>query len=373
MASLGSWRREFVSALSPTAGANGAGFLPCQGNYYYPARQRVTTAFIAAHYNVDFSEHYLGPELARRGFGFLGWNTRFRGNEAFFLLEHALIDIGVGVDWLLEQGVEQIVLLGNSGGGSLMAAYHSQALEPSMMPASGGQLPAALSELSPATHYVSLNAHQGRPEVLTSWFDPAVIDEADPMSVDPQLDMYNPDNGPPYTAAFCQGYRAAQRARNARISEWALRELVRCERLGYRDRAFNVYRTWADLRLLDAAIDPSERPIGVCYAGDPKAANYGPRGIGLTNTLRTWLSMWSLEHSFCSGRHHMHRIDLPSLVVQSRADCGVFPSDAKAIYASLGSSDKTLQFIDGDHYLQTPSGAREAAADLIADWLAPRL
>ena len=34
--------------------------------------------------------------LAERGFGFLGWNTRFRGNEAHFLLDHALAEIGVG-------------------------------------------------------------------------------------------------------------------------------------------------------------------------------------------------------------------------------------------------------------------------------------
>ena len=90
-------------------------------------------AFIATHYNVDFSEHYLASFMAERGFAFLGWNTRFRGNEAHFLLDHALAEIGVGVRWLREQaGAEQVVLLGNSGGGSLMAAYQSQATEPSV-------------------------------------------------------------------------------------------------------------------------------------------------------------------------------------------------------------------------------------------------
>lgn len=88
--------RQFVSLESPTALRNGAGFHPCQGLYHTPAGAKPTTAFIATHYNVDFSEHYLGEYMARRGFGFLGWNTRFRGNEAFFLLEHALIDIGAG-------------------------------------------------------------------------------------------------------------------------------------------------------------------------------------------------------------------------------------------------------------------------------------
>src|SRR3546814_1494921 len=66
-------------------------------------------------YNVDFSEHYIAPWFARQGFGFLGWNTRYRGVEDQFLLEHAVLDIGVGMKWLKEEaGVEQIVILGNS-------------------------------------------------------------------------------------------------------------------------------------------------------------------------------------------------------------------------------------------------------------------
>ena len=114
--------REFVGLPSPAIGRAGAGGHPCQGIYHRPAGARPTTAFIATHYNVDFSEHYLASYLAERGFGFLGWNTRFRGNEAHFLLDHALAEIGVGVRWLREQaGVDRVVLLGNSGGGSLMA------------------------------------------------------------------------------------------------------------------------------------------------------------------------------------------------------------------------------------------------------------
>ena len=38
------------------------------------------------------AEHYIAPHFAARGMGFLGWNTRFRGAEDLFVLEHALID-----------------------------------------------------------------------------------------------------------------------------------------------------------------------------------------------------------------------------------------------------------------------------------------
>ena len=80
------WQRKFVSVASATSARNGAGFLPCQGLYYSPTNETPKTALIAAHYNVDFSEHYLAKYMAQRGYGFLGWNTRFRGNEAFFYL-----------------------------------------------------------------------------------------------------------------------------------------------------------------------------------------------------------------------------------------------------------------------------------------------
>ncbi|MEZ5597594.1 MAG: hypothetical protein R3E84_14605 [Pseudomonadales bacterium] len=362
--------REFVSLTSATSARNGAGFMPCQGLYYAPPGTRPKTAFIATHYNVDFSEHYLGEYMAARGFGFLGWNTRFRGAEAFFLLEHALIDIGAGVRWLREQaGVETVVLIGNSGGGSLMGAYQSQATTPNIRATRGLKLPDAVHSLSKCDYYVSLNAHSGRPEVLTDWMDPAITDETDPASTDWSLSMYNPDNGPAYSEDFVRRYRAAQQARNDRITDWAIAELARMETLGMTDRAFNMYRTWADPRLMDATLDPSDRRERLCYRGDPKTANYSPGGIGLTNTCRTWLSMWSLKESQCRGAPHLARIDVPALVIQSMADTGVFPTDARAIFDALGTPKKRLEFMAGDHYLTEPDGARDEAADRIVGWL----
>ena len=367
---MGSWQREFVSVESSTSVRNGAGFYPCQGLYYSSSGKKPKTALIATHYNVDFSEHYLGEYMASRGYGFLGWNTRFRGNEGFFLLEHALIDIGAGVQWLKEKaGVERLVILGNSGGGSLMGAYQSQALGVTMTPTPGLSLPEGLNDLIPADFYISLCAHIGRPEVLTAWCDPSVIEESDPASIDPDLNMYDSANGPPYSKGFIARYRAAQEARNHRITKWCHAELDRLGKNGMFDRAFNFYRTWADLRLMDGAIDPSKREVGRCYAGDPKKANFSPRGIGLTNTLRTWLSMWSLKDSHCRGAPHLNRITQPALVLQSDGDTGVFPSDAKAIFDAVGTQDKHLEMIEGDHYLQTPENARAKVADLIIDWL----
>jgi len=360
---------EWVSLVSATSAEAGHGSRPCQGLYHRPAGQRPATAFVATHYNVDFAEHYMAPLLAARGYGFLGWNTRYRGNEAYFLLEHALVDIGAGVRWLREvAGVDTMVLLGNSGGGSLMAAYQAQATAPHIRPAASGlRLPDAVLDLPPADLYVSLNAHPGRPEVLTAWLDPAVVDEADPLSVDPDLDMFDPRHGPPFDPGFVERYRVAQRARNRRITSWVNAELDRLGAGGAWDRVFDVHRNWADPRFVDLALDPSDRAPG-CYAGDPRRANYGPLGIGRTTTLRTWLSMWSLDESQCGGAPHLSRVAVPSLVVQSTADRGVFPSDAHAIHDALGADDKRLALVPGEHYFE--DGGRDDVADLVAAFVA---
>lgn len=342
--------RQFLGVVSPTSPRIMAGGHPCQGIYTTPKGQRPKTAFIATHYNVDFSEHYIAPYLAARGYGFLGWNTRYRGAEDQFLLEHAVIDIGVGVRWLKEQaGVETVVILGNSGGGSLMGAYQAEAIAPTLGDLVSGAGLEALNSLPQADLYVSLNAHQGRPDVLTDWMDASVVDENDPTLTDESLNPFNPDNGPPYSEEFITRYRAAQRARNQRITDWAKAELARLNAAGIPDRLFPLFRCWGDLRMMDGTIDPSERETPMCYRGHPAVANKTP-SIGRANNLKTWLSMWSLETSKCKGAEQLAKFRLPALVVQGLADTGVFPSDARKIFDNLGSADKELHMITGAHY-----------------------
>lgn len=365
--------REFVGLPSPVSGRAGAGGHPCQGLWWTPRGRRPRVALIATHYNVDFAEHYLAPLMAARGVGFLGWNTRFRGDEAHFLLDQALVEIGVGVRWLRESaGVEHVILLGNSGGGSLMAAYQSQAVAPVVGPAPGVAPARGLDDLVAADAYIALSAHSGRPEVLTSWMDPSVLDESDPVSADPALDLWNPDNGPPYTKEFVARYRQAQRDRNERITVWAEDQLRAFEGGPSSDRVFVLARTWADPRMVDPTIDPSARPANTCYLGDPRRANYGVWGIGIASTLRAWLSMWSLRTSQCQGAPHLAKVAVPSLVIQADADSGVFPSDAAAIAGAIGAPDKTVLTLDGDHYFLQPSGARDAVADRVAGWIGER-
>jgi pimeloyl-ACP methyl ester carboxylesterase len=364
--------REFVGLSSPTARRAGAGGHPCQGLYYRGVGRKPKVAIIATHYQIDFSEHYLADYMATRGIGFLGWNTRFRGFESSFLLDHALVDIGVGVRWLRDvHGVETVVLLGNSGGGSLMAAYQSQAVEPNVVPLPGMRPAAGLTDLPGADGYVTSAAHPGRPDVLTAWMDAAVVDENDPVATDPELDLFDERNGPPYSPDFVKRYRSAQIARNNAITDWAETELKRVRAAGFTDRPFTVMRTWADPRMVDPTLEPTKRPPNTCYAGVPVKANRSAHGIAAAATLRNWLGMWSLRHAQTRAEPHLGRITCPALVINAEADTGVFPSDAKRIYDALAGNDKDQASIDTDHYFTSP-GARSELADTIAKWIAKR-
>ena len=364
--------REFVGLPSPTAGRAGAGGHPCQGLYHRGVGRKPKVAMIATHYQIDFSEHYLADYMAFRGIGFLGWNTRFRGFESNFLLDHALVDIGVGVRWLRDvQGVDTVVLLGNSGGGSLMAAYQSQAADPNVTPLQGMRPAAGLTELPLADGYVATAAHPGRPEVLTSWMDASVVDENDPVATEPELDLFNEVNGPPYAPEFIARYRSAQTARNHAITDWAEMELKRVRAAGFSDRPFSVMRTWADPRMVDPSIEPTNRAPNLCYAGLPAKANRSAQGIAASCTLRNWLGMWSLRVAQTRAEPHLSRITCPALVINAEADTGVFPSDALRIYDALAGTDKSQTSIETDHYFTTP-GARSEQADTIARWISKR-
>ncbi|PNP74967.1 hypothetical protein FNYG_11691 [Fusarium nygamai] len=351
---------RFVGLNAPSKKRSPSGQHTCQGLYWTLDGKTPNIAFVATHYNADFSEHYLASHLAASGYGFLGWNTRFRGLEDLFILEPALEDIGVGVRWLKEvAGVQKVILIGNSGVGSLMAAYHAKSQDD--------------ASLIKADAFIFVNSHTGRPDVFSNWLDPAVVDEDDPVKTDPTLDMYNPANGPPYSREFIKRYRAAQIERNHRITEWVKKELQRLNGAGIPDRLFPIHRTMADLRFTDTTIDPSDRPVPSCYFGDPAQANRGIGLAGRTSSLRTWLSLWSLQHSNIKFNVFAAKWNnTPSAVIQGTSDVGVFNSDARSIFDSLAAEDKELHFIPGGHFFDDSQDAFDGAVKLIAGWVAAR-
>jgi pimeloyl-ACP methyl ester carboxylesterase len=366
-----------------------------------PAGTPWRTAVALTHPRGDFSVHYACPLLAAAGFAVLGFATRYVNNDTDCLHENCVTDVRTAVAELRRRGAEAVVLLGNSGGGSLMALSQTLSLDSSNTGSSntGDRDRAGTSDGSPlGDAFVALAAHPGEGVFMLQVIDPSVTDESDPFSVDPSLDMYDPDNGwrpwpepSTYDPAWLVRYRAAQRERVARIDAVARaaldervaartestsaaagsREWNRARRRAVHARYLTTYRTLADPAYLDLSIDPDDRALGTVFAlGDPLDGNYGYAGLARTMTARGWLSTWSGLSSGARMAATMPGITVPTLVVHPTGDTEIRTWQAEEIRDAAGSDDVTYITVDGaPHYLH---GHRVGVADTIVDWLRAR-
>jgi pimeloyl-ACP methyl ester carboxylesterase len=322
-------------------------------------------AAIVMHPTSNFMGHYLLAPLARRGIAALGLNTRYAGNDSVLIMERAIQDLGAGIASLRAQGFARVVLIGNSGGGALAAFYQAQAERLTIADTPAGD-PVDLrpADLPPADAMVLAAAHLGRSRLMDMWIDPAVIDESDPLATDPAIDMFNPENGPPFPAAFVARYRAAQRERNARIERCVRARLRHLRSLpgGPRDEAFVIYRTLADPRCLDPAIDPNDRAPGTTIWGDPRTLNYGVNSMGRYTSLTAYLSQWS-QSSRADGPANLARTNVPVLLLEYTADASTFPSDNESWAAAAAGRVQRQPIPGANHYLAGQPELVETVAD----------
>ena len=185
-------------------------------------------ACIVMHPTSNFMGHYLIAPLAARGICCMGLNSRYAGNDTVLLMERAIQDLGAGVQYLRAQGYEKVFLVGNSGGAALASFYQAQAEKLTAHHFADGD-PTHLhpSDLPPVDGIALCAAHLGRSRLLRDWIDPSLTDEHDPLSVDPELDMYDPRHRVPYDSDFLDRFSAAQKARLDRLENWALERLAK--------------------------------------------------------------------------------------------------------------------------------------------------
>ncbi|GIW15600.1 MAG: hypothetical protein KatS3mg063_1453 [Tepidiforma sp.] len=386
------------------------------GILYRPPDREPRTVVYLMHPRGEFTRHYVVPGLTARGYAVFGQNSRYLNNDTDMVHERILLDIAAGMRWLRGQGFERVVLLGNSGGGSLLAFYQSQA---SRLPGerlastpSGEPIDLASEQMPPGDLYIAVAAHLGEGRFMLNVLDPSVTNESDPASYDPRWDMYNPDNGyrpfpeaSSYDPAWLAEYRQRQRERSLRLDAIAreylaehayfrgelrsdryaalpaaTRSLVaRRARLG---RYMVIYRTLANPAYLDPSIDPSRRPLGSIFSpGDPIIGNYGYGGLARVMTPRGWLSTWSGTSSQADLPETIAHVKVPTLIVFADGDCDIFPAEQQEILEKSGAADKSLVTLEwADHYLN-PVGEdgrrlpdpRERLLDLIVPWIEERI
>jgi len=379
------------------------------------AHPRPKVAVLAAHPRVDFSQHYAFPALLRAGYACLGGNLRTLGNDSSCVHEQIILDVAAYVCWLKEQrGIERVVWLGNSGGGSLGGLYQAQAktAPAKRLPRTPAGRPTALATatMPPFDALMITAAHTGQGLIMNEVIDPAVIDENDPLLSDPALDMYDPANGfvpapgwSRYAPEFVQRYRAAQLARVARLdarahaliarqteaeavrtspefsrlSSAAQRDIQRCAAF---QPLMTIYRTMANLNYVDNTLDASPRGYGSLLSDRPDLMNFQLTGFGRVQTPDAWLSTWSGLSSNANLLKTGPAITEPVVVVNAGRDLDVYPqAHSRAIFEALGSRDKTwLDFPHRLHYFEPDegetdnAGAAEQLAQLLP-WLQQRL
>lgn len=319
--------------------------------------------------------------LARAGHHVIYANSRFRGADYALIMEKVVEDLGAAMRDARERlGYKNVVLAGWSGGGSLSVYYQQQARHATVTSSPAGEPPDLTTlDLPEADAMLLLAAHVSRHRTLTEWMDASILDELDPTKRDPELDLYDRTGParPPYSEEFVARYRAAQEARNRRITAWVKEQLADLRAAGkmHTERAFVVHGTMADPRWLDPAIDPNDREPGVCYLGDPEIVNMGPVGLARFCTLRGWLSQWSIDDAHGDAEACGPDIVVPTLVVGNSADDACTPSHTNRIYAAIGATDKQLVTIKGaKHYYAGPSQRPqlEEAVSTITGWLGDR-
>ncbi len=318
--------------------------------------------------------------LPRAGHHVIYCNSRYRGVDSALIMEKVVQDLGACIKDARERlGYRNVILAGWSGGGSLSLYYQQQAQHATVTSTPAGDPPDLTAlDLPAADGMMLLAAHVSRHGTLTEWMDPAVIDENDPSKRDPELDIYDPAGPrPPYTEEFLERYRAAQIARNRRITAWVKEQLADLRRRGepLMERGFVVHGTMADPRWLDPTLDPNDREPGRCYLGDPRIVNMGPVGLARFSTLRSWLSQWSYDDANGDGVRCAADLEVPTLVVGNSADNACTPSHTHRLYEAVGHPDKTLRTIEGaTHYYSGPGQAPylRKAVDTVTEWLEER-
>lgn len=361
-----------------------------------------TTVVCLAHPRQVLTHHPMIAHLLHMGVSVWTQETRSPNNDINLVHEQALLDVAAGQTHLRDIGYENVLTFGHSGGGALMAYYIEQsAIEPEFridVTPAGRPIALAGAQMPTPDGAMFLAPHPGQGQVLLACIDPSVADEADPMSVVSELDMYDPKNGfsphvgqTRYSSDFIENYRRGQarrikqvdaiarelaaeaaehRARHARSEDPADR------RAALAPRIITTYRTDADPRYVDLTINPNDRPHGSLFGKRPDLTNYGLVGFGRLTTPDAWLSTWSATTSNAAFARCAAGVHIPTCFVEFTGDQAAFPGDSHRMFDAISANDKTRASVRGAHFGQPlaqgePTGYAAASA-IFATWISER-
>ena len=383
-----------------------------QGTLYWVPSKRPTTVLVSMHPNNDSQRHFPLRPAAERGLAGYGIVSRWQGEHGIH--EELLLDIAAAIKWLkTEKGFKNVVLVGHSGGGSLFTFYQSQAqtAPPNRYKETPAGEPPDLNtiDMPSADAIAILNANEGEALHLTHHLDPSIVDENDPLSVDPSLDMFNPANGfkmPPessrYSPEFAKKFRDAQWARAERLTAIArghirernfyralrkepgfekvpLEQRLEIERRAEHLPVMLLYRSEADLDYTDQLTRPTDRDYGSNRTARADVFNYQPEARYRTARPDVFLSTLSGPASHARLHENIRKVTIPTLVLVGTADRGTYVWEQEKTYEMAAAADKTIVKIVGADHGFLPSGPKKGdgtqlqqTIDALLGWITKR-
>lgn len=189
---------------------------------------RAKVAVVLMHCDLNYMGLPMGPALARRGYHTLGCQSIVSGDidRRFEILDEHIRYLRA------QEGIEKVILMGHSGGATLMTAYQAIAENgPEIFQGEEMLYKTRLKKkLTPADGIMLIDANYGNGVMSLISMDPAVLEEGCGMKLDPAYNIFDPaigydKCGASYSPEFMKAYRLAQKRRNDALIADALHRL----------------------------------------------------------------------------------------------------------------------------------------------------
>lgn len=198
------------------------------------AGEKSRVGIMLMHCDADYYGFLPAPELAKRGYTVLTSNvTRSRGP-----FERKLEDLGRAAAYLKSlPGIEKIVLLGHSGGATLMSAYQAVAEKGVQVFRREGMIVKMqdVGMLTRADAVMLLDSNWGNGVMTLVSLEPGIRENTSSRDLQPGFELFDPANGydaegAHYSKAFVTKFHKAQEERNNRLIAFALKRLEKIEK-----------------------------------------------------------------------------------------------------------------------------------------------
>lgn len=361
---------------------------------------------LVMHSDEDYLDAPTGEQLAKRGFRVLCANPMVK-EGLFFTQARKMQAVEAAIQFLRGLNrVGRIILMGHSGGATLMTAYQAIAENgPQVFQGPEKLLPYPDDDtLPPADGLMLLDANWGNAAMQLFSLDPAVVSEDNGMELNPEYNLFEAANGfrkegSTFSDEFIKKFQRRQGQRNNQLLDYALERWAKIQRgegrysddeplviPGANQVFFNNKLYAQDIRLMSH----TRRPWPLLHADgsvtreivrsargpeNPESMTHsmmdGARIMTVYNYLTSyavrtlddygygedgvWGVDWDSTYNCPPG--NVKHIRVPSLFMGMTAGWEFLA--AETIYEMSASPDKTIAFVEGANHKFFPAHNRE--------------